>query len=196
MSKAKKILTKLSYPILGNLSTILQERLEDKLNISEYNKNFYDGSKATLISSIANLVPYACLAYNFLIKSKLDSYLNNPNSETMDMLLRATLVGVVGISAEFFYRLNRASGDKRDISVFDAAKEIYKNEGCDYIFGGDAIPCGFKSFRVDRIEKPTPVGSLIGKLISLPIEKIINYVDKRRERKFESKYGFVVYKDS
>src|SRR3989344_1766818 len=108
MSKTKKLLTKLSYPILGNLSTKIQEELENKLNIGPHNKDFYDGAKATIFSSITNLVPYGYLAYDFLIKSKLDVYLNESNPETMDILARSILVAIAGISTEFFYRITKA----------------------------------------------------------------------------------------
>ena len=87
----------------------------------------------------------------------------------MDMLARSILVAIAGISTEFFYRITKALGDKRDVSAVDAAKELYRSHGSEYVFGGDAIPCGFKRFYIERVEEPCPKGSVIGKLVSLPI---------------------------
>ncbi len=59
---SRSLLCKLSYPIAGNLSRNIQEKLEEKLG-----KENYDGGKATQVSAnINSFVTYPLVAFNFL----------------------------------------------------------------------------------------------------------------------------------
>ena len=172
MSKIKKVLTKLSYPILGSLSNKVQNRLEEKMES-------YNGAEATFISTLTNLIPYGYAAYN-LIKPNIHQYLNEPNVETMDILAKMVLIVGVGIFAETAYRLNKAGGLETtkivtNFSDLDKAKEELKRH-----YNTKAEDPFYVPLSYQIIESPESCGSLIGKLISYPFELYLKHKQAKK----------------